>query len=184
MKIDRRSFLKVSAWTIAGTAFLPGLTSCAQGPIRFGWVTDIHYALAPVKWGRYFSEGTQKLSEAITLFNQQALDFVIETGDFKDQNEPAEKRQTQSYLKEIEAQFAQFNGPRYHVLGNHDLDSLSKMEFQSLVQNSGITPDQTFFGLKREVIGLLYWMPVFGRMKCHTIMGTINGTIQPSRNFN
>jgi len=145
MNMNRREFLKVSAWTIAGTAFLPGLTCCQFGSIRFGWVTDIHYALAPIKWGRYFSESKEKLSEAITLFNQSALDFVIETGDFKDQNEPAEKRKTQSYLKAIEAVFSQFNGPRYHVLGNHDLDSLSKMEFQSIIQNSGISPRHTYY---------------------------------------
>lgn len=143
--MNRRSFLKVSAWTIAGTALLPGITGCQFGSVRFGWVTDIHYALAPIKWGRYFSESKEKLREAITLFNQSALDFVIETGDFKDQNESAEKRKTQHYLKDIEAVFAQFNGPRYHVLGNHDLDSLSKMEFQSIIQNPGIAPEHTFY---------------------------------------
>src|SRR5690606_37895957 len=37
------------------------------------------------------------------------------------------------------------NGPRYHVVGNHDFDSLSKEAFQGVVENTGIPRDKTFY---------------------------------------
>lgn len=145
MLIDRRKFIKVSAWSVAGAYILPGLQGCHPKPLRFGWVTDVHYAEAAVKWGRYFTESIDKLSEAIALFNQANLDFIIETGDFKDQNEPPEKLKTKKYLRKVEAVFTQFKGNRYHVLGNHDVDSLSKSEFQALIENSLISQDNTYY---------------------------------------
>jgi len=150
MMINRREFIKASSWFIGGTLIVPSIQSCAPQAISFGWVTDIHYALAKVKWDRYFFQSKDKLAEAVLLYNQLNLDFVIETGDFKDENAVPDKQKTLTYLRDIEAVFAKYNGPRYHVLGNHDLDSLSKDEFQSVVLNSGISNAHTYYSYVKK----------------------------------
>lgn len=113
--------------------------------LRFGWVTDIHHSQAAIKWNRYYFESLNKFTEAIDLFNHAGVDFVIETGDLKDQCEAPSHRETLMYLIEAEYLFAQYNGPRYHVFGNHDLDDLSKSEFQSVTSNFGIPRDQSYY---------------------------------------
>ncbi len=148
--INRRQFIQTGTWLVGGALLSPLIQSCTIKPISFGWVTDIHYALAKVKWDRYFFESKEKLSEAILLYNQLKPDFIIETGDFKDENAEPDKAKTMQYLKEIEAVYANFKGPRYHVLGNHDLDSLSKQEFQGMVNNTGIPAAQTWYAFVRR----------------------------------
>ncbi|MGQ1785674.1 metallophosphoesterase [Saccharicrinis sp. GN24d3] len=143
-KLNRREFIRNGALIIAGLSFLPSWASPSR-KLRFGWVTDIHYAEAPVKWGRYYSEGVFKLKEAVNLFNSENVTFAIETGDLKDQSELPVEKETLGYLKKIENEFAQFKGPRYHVLGNHDLDSLSKEQFMSHVENTGIDKSKTYY---------------------------------------
>jgi hypothetical protein len=54
------------------------------------------------------------------------VDFLVELGDFKDEDDPSVEVNTISYLQAMEAVFGQFRGPIYHVLGNHDMDSISK----------------------------------------------------------
>jgi hypothetical protein len=49
------------------------------------------------------------------------------------------------YLEAVEKVFAQFDGPRYHALGNHDLDSISKEQFLSRVENTGIDPGRSYY---------------------------------------
>lgn len=143
--ITRRQFIQTSVWITGGVLVSPLLQSCKADNVSFGWVTDIHYAQAQVKWDRYFAESKDKLEEAILLYNQLVPDFVIETGDFKDENAEPDKAKTLQYLKEIEAVFQGFKGPQYHVLGNHDVDSLSKEEFLTNVINTGIAPGKSYY---------------------------------------
>ncbi|MBR8536883.1 metallophosphoesterase [Carboxylicivirga sediminis] len=143
--ISRRQFIQTSSWVIGGMALSPLLYGCQPGHVAFGWVTDVHYAQAVMKWDRYFTESREKLFEAILLYNEKKLDFAIETGDFKDEDPTPDKQRTMAYLRAIEEVFAYYKGPRYHVLGNHDVDSISKQEFQSAVTNAGISPDKTYY---------------------------------------
>ncbi len=41
--------------------------------------------------------------------------------------------------------FQQFAGPRYHVLGNHDMDSLSKRQFLGNVENTGLDAGRSYY---------------------------------------
>jgi alkaline phosphatase len=85
------------------------------------------------------------MENCISLFNDQKVDFIIETGDFKDQSEPADEASTISYLQTIEKVFRQFDGPTYHALGNHDMDSISKPQFLANIENTGIAPDRSYY---------------------------------------
>lgn len=113
--------------------------------LRFGIVADPHYADTDTRGTRFFRESKAKLAECVEDMNRQKVDFLIELGDFKDQDEPPDAAKTLQYLQTIEGVFARFNGPRYHVIGNHDLDSLSKAQFQAHIDNSGIPSDQTYY---------------------------------------
>ena len=146
--VSRRCFLLNSGILIAGYAFgakhgyANGLNETRA---RFGIVTDIHYADAPANGTRHYRESLAKMRECVELMNGQNVDFLIELGDFKDQNSVGDETSSLQHLGAIESVFQQFNGKRYHVLGNHDVDSISKRQFSSLVQNSGIEQQRHYY---------------------------------------
>jgi len=128
MKIDRREFVETTLTLLGGIPFsLFGSAKEDFEPIRFGIVTDIHYAdrVTPDNSNRYYKESLGKLSECVDLMNEQDLDFLIELGDFKDQGAVPKEEETLDFLNTVEKEFRRFKGPCYHVLGNHDHDSIS-----------------------------------------------------------
>lgn len=145
--ISRRTFLRIAAAAGLGTL------SCAPGrmrvtdvrPVRFGMVTDCHYADADTGGTRFYRESLDKLSECVTRMNEERVDFLVELGDLKDQGKPPVEAETLKYLEAAEAVFRRFNGPRYHVLGNHDMDSLSKGQFLSCAVNTGVDPGRSYY---------------------------------------
>ena len=147
-QITRRVFLRSSASALAALSL-----SCAylkkSGAVRrttrFGIVTDCHYADADAAGTRFYRESLDKLSECVELMNAEKVDFLIELGDFKDQGRPPVERETLSYLEAVEKVFGQFDGPRYHVLGNHDMDSISKTQFLSRIENTNIDPRRSYY---------------------------------------
>lgn len=108
-------------------------------------VTDCHYADAAPVGTRFYRESLGKLSECVDRMNAEGVDFLIELGDFKDQNRPAVEAKTLRHLQSIEGVFRRFQGPRYHVLGNHDMDSISKQQFLSRVENTGISAGRSYY---------------------------------------
>ena len=69
----------------------------------------------------------------------------LELGDFKDQDKPPAEKKTLSYLQAVEKVLKRFNGPTYHVLGNHDLDSISKEQFLKQVDNTNIDSNRSYY---------------------------------------
>ena len=131
----------VAAVLIAASLAAPA----AQAPplVRFGVVTDIHYADADTVGARTYRESDDKLAECVQVMNAKGVTFLIELGDFKDQDRTPDEARTLTYLEKIESVFAGFKGPRYHVIGNHDTDSLSKAQFLAAAPNTGIVPNAT-----------------------------------------
>lgn len=148
-RVARRDFLKSSGLIVAGIFSGPGFAVIAgssdKPQLRFGMVTDAHYADAAARGERHYRESLAKMSECVRLMNVQKVDLLIELGDFKDQGEPVQENNTLQYLKTIETAFGKFRGPRYHVLGNHDMDSISKNQFQSRIKNTGIPRWSTYY---------------------------------------
>jgi predicted phosphodiesterase len=141
MKTSRR------AWTLFPLIMLAcGLVvPAAQAPplVRFGVVTDIHYADIDPNGARTYRESPAKLAECVQVMNAKGVAFLLELGDFKDQDKTPDEARTLAYLTRIESVFSAFNGPRYHVIGNHDTDSLSKAQYLASAPNTGITPNAT-----------------------------------------
>lgn len=113
--------------------------------LRFGIVADAHYADTDARGGRAYRDGLKLMCECVETMNREKVDFLVELGDFKDQDNPPVEARTLTFLKTIEAEFAKFAGPRYHALGNHDMDSLSKTMFLEAVENTGISKDKSYY---------------------------------------
>ncbi|MCQ2392448.1 MAG: metallophosphoesterase [Kiritimatiellae bacterium] len=144
MNMDRRAFLlSAGAFGLFSAVRLHGEELSGQNPlVRFGMMTDVHYAdkdpdPAPVGvvGRRFYRESLRKLDAAMAVFNARKVDFAIELGDYKDQC--ADKPATLVHLETVERHFAAFAGPRYHVLGNHDFDCLTEADFFARVTNDG-----------------------------------------------
>ena len=146
MKTDRRKFIETTV-TILGGIPLSGIFLSGDNarPVRFGILTDSHFADRDHMGSRYYRESLKKLSECVELMNDQKVDFLIELGDFKDQGNPPEKDETLRFLDLIEKEFCRFNGRRFHVLGNHDHDSISKGEFLERITNTGFTKAAAYY---------------------------------------
>lgn len=110
--VSRRRFIQ------SVTAMLPVvlMPSCASfindnKKIKIGICSDIHHDLMP--------DAKSRLQSFIDEAKESNVDFIIQLGDFclpKSGNIP--------FLNI----WNQFKGPKYHVLGNHDMDKGSKKE--------------------------------------------------------
>lgn len=105
--------------------------------LTFGMFTDVHYADIPERGTRIYRQSLDKVNQCIDTMNRRKAGFLIELGDFKDMPVPPDKKATLSYLQTIETAFSRFTGERYHVLGNHDVDCISKEDFFTIARNSG-----------------------------------------------
>jgi len=113
--------------------------------LRFGIATDSHYASKKMVNNKYYSQSLDKMKEFVGVMNQEKVDFVIHLGDFKDEGESQETAETLSFLQQIEEIFTAFDGPTYHCVGNHDVDSITKKEFLENVTNTGISKDESYY---------------------------------------
>lgn len=77
--------------------------------ITFGVMADIHQD--------FMYRAEDRLEEFIERMNKEKVDFIIQLGDFCF---PTEENRSFVSLWE------KFEGPRYHVLGNHDMDRCDK----------------------------------------------------------
>lgn len=132
--LGRRAFLKGGSLVLAAAGL--DLTSAtrlladdarAAGGLRFGLVTDLHYADKPPAGTRHYRETLAKLAEAAERFKKDRPDFVVELGDLIDAADSVETEQT--YLKRVNKEFAAISRARHYVLGNHCVDMLTKDEF-------------------------------------------------------
>ena len=146
MKTNRRKFLATTVTIIGAIPFSEIILSKDNfRPVRFGIFTDTHFADRDSSGSRFYRESLNKLSECVDLMNEQKADFLIELGDFKDQGNPPEGSETLRFLDIAEREFNRFMGPRYHVLGNHDHDSISKREFLDRIDNTGFSKASAYY---------------------------------------
>lgn len=154
--VTRRTFLKGAGVLMAGIS--PGVSfACAnsmgrKAKLSFGILTDAHYSDTDPKGSRQYRESAAKMLECVTQMNDKKVDFLVELGDLKDQGQPVSEEKTLGYLETIEKVYAKFQGPRYHVLGNHDVDSISKEQFLSRVENTGIAKGSAYYSFDSKGI--------------------------------
>ncbi len=142
--------------------------------VRFGVVTDLHYADIPTSYSRSYRLSKGKLAEALGVFTARQEDFVIELGDFKDlgrdEKNRISKEITLKFARDIEAVFASgFKGPRYHVLGNHENDCLDKEDILPCYVNTGVPPGKSYYAFVR------------GGVRFLVLDGNFNSKMEPYR---
>lgn len=154
--IGRRAVLRSAFAVMAGPVATSLSYTCSPAlsrggrPVRFGVVTDCHYADVDPAGTRFYRQSLGKLAECVDHMSAEKVDFLIELGDFKDQGRPPGERDTLAYLQDAEAVFRRFGGPTYHVLGNHDVDSISKSQFLACVTNTGVNRERSYYSFDVE----------------------------------
>ncbi len=161
-KISRRKFLLTSTLLAGTTAISPLAFSIDNKKhVRFGLLTDSHYADRDPGEVRFYRQSLDKMAECIMELNQQKIDFAIHLGDFKDQDELPKEKRTLRYLRAIEKEYAKFNGPRYHCIGNHDVDSISKKQFLENIENTDIPWNKSYYSFDNNGFHFIVLDPNF-----------------------
>ena len=93
VSIGRRAFMHRGALYLAGAAGLALAEDHAFGlavdekkerRVRFGLITDLHYADKKPAGTRHYREAPGKLREAVERFRKDGAEFLVETGDLVD----------------------------------------------------------------------------------------------------
>ncbi|KKI92538.1 hypothetical protein WQ54_09030 [Bacillus sp. SA1-12] len=79
---------------------------------EFGLVADAQYCDCDAPGTRFYRNSVDKLASAAQTFNQHDLAFTVQLGDIID-------RELSSFSTILPI-YNQIEGPKYHVLGNHD----------------------------------------------------------------
>ena len=74
--------------------------------VRFGVCADVHKDV--------MHDADQRLQVFVSEMNEKDVDFIIQLGDFC---------QPQEYNETFMGIWNSFEGPKFHVLGNHDMDN-------------------------------------------------------------
>jgi alkaline phosphatase len=145
--MKRRKFI-TNLYASGSLILLSNLSiSCKDKPkgFRFGLISDLHYADRTNLGNRFCSHSINKLKDAVDQFKKSSLDFIIELGDFKDQGEKPQRVETLQFLDTIEKVYQSSGLPAYHVMGNHDMDSISKNDFLSHTSNPGNANKKSYY---------------------------------------
>jgi len=132
--LSRRAFLRRGTLVMAAATFgrwardgwtedVPATTPA----LRFGLITDVHYADKAPTTKRFYRESIAKMREAVAKFHEAKPAFVIEVGDLIDEAPTAEGEI--GHFKTIDAEYALLPCDRHYVLGNHDVWTLTKTQF-------------------------------------------------------
>ncbi len=134
-RLNRRGFLRGGTLFLAAGSLARGSAPIASAGerslVRFGVITDLHYADKPAAGTRYYRETPSKLAEAAARFREEAPDFLVELGDLIDAADSVADEL--AYLERINGDFAAIGERRHYVLGNHCVDTLTKEEFLGAV---------------------------------------------------
>jgi predicted phosphodiesterase len=154
MTTTRRVLAVAALAVLAVSAAPPALVAqtTSRVLVRFGMVTDVHFADIDPNGARAYRESDRKLAECVSVMNDRRVDFLVELGDFKDQDQAPQEARTLGFLRHIESVLALFKGPRYHVMGNHDVDSLSKAQFLSFAKSASIPPGQAHYSFAQKSV--------------------------------
>ncbi|XP_042440479.1 manganese-dependent ADP-ribose/CDP-alcohol diphosphatase-like [Zingiber officinale] len=115
----------------------------AKQPLfSFGVITDIQYADIPNGHSfhgvpRYYRHSIQVLQRAVQQWNddqkkKKKVQFSMNFGDIVDGYCP--KSESLSAVQKVVKEFERFNGPTYHMIGNHCLYNLPRNQLISLLK--------------------------------------------------
>jgi len=107
--------------------------------IRFGLMTDLHaHDIDSPLEGKWMAHTEERIHAFTDAMNAWDPDFVIELGDFINGwvvlgADPGDPARIPEVLAWAQALYQHFTGPRYHVVGNHDLYNLDKEQLREIL---------------------------------------------------
>jgi len=113
--------------------------------VKFGVFTDVHYAKNIFSGNRRCDLSLVKLKNIVNDFNSRDLDFCVCLGDIINSVQDFEKDILN--IKAVSAEFQNFNMPYHIVLGNHDLEAMSKSDFHNAF---GQIKNETYYSFVYE----------------------------------
>jgi len=129
--LPRRGFLKAGAAALGSGLLVLSRSADSQArpetELTIGVFTDSHFADREPAINRYYRDSAEKLAECVRTLAEAKPAFAICLGDLVDKGKTVE--QQSAFVKQIEAVFRKFDGPRHHVIGNHDVATLTKDQF-------------------------------------------------------
>jgi alkaline phosphatase len=97
--------------------------------VRFGVFTDVHYAKGIEYGDRVCDVSLLKLRNIVNDFNGRNLDFCVCLGDII--NSVQDFDIDKANIGKVAEEFRKFGMPSHIVLGNHDIEAMSKSEFHT-----------------------------------------------------
>ena len=116
--MNRRDFLSKSMMAGAVTSLpisLAGFNLTGSGKLQIGMMADVHQDI--------IHDGYARLCRFMDEMKERNPDFIIQLGDFA-----LPRSRNQPFLDV----WNEFEGPRYHVLGNHDMKDLGFTREQTM----------------------------------------------------
>lgn len=142
-----------------------------QPLFSFGVISDVQYADIPdgrsfIGVPRFYRHSLLILQSAVQSWNNhQKLKFVMNFGDIVDGFCP--KDESLEAVKKVVNEFEKFNGPAYHMIGNHCLYNLPRHKLLPLLQIPSVdgrayydfspTPEYRFVVLDGYDISAIGW---------------------------
>ncbi len=146
MTLGRRAFLHNGTLVMTAAACASSsLAAVPTDPLKFGLITDLHYADKPAAGSRHYRETLGKLAEAGSAFEKHGPAFLVELGDLIDAADSVELEKR--YLMTVDREFSAMCKDRHYVLGNHCVDTLKKEEFLGSVGQ-----DKSYYSFNRSGI--------------------------------
>lgn len=118
---------------------IPCLTFGTDDIVRFGLIADTHaHDLDSPLEGKWMSNTEERLTAFTAAMNEWDPDFVIELGDFINGwvvlgAEPGDPARIPDILAWADGLYDAFDGPAYHVIGNHDVYNLDKEQYLDIL---------------------------------------------------
>jgi len=105
--------------------------------VQFGLITDVHaHDTDSPGDGKWMSNTEARLDAFTDAMNSWTPDFVVELGDFVNGwlvlgGTLGDSTRIPSILAWADSLYGRFDGPRYHVIGNHDVYNLDKAQYRT-----------------------------------------------------
>lgn len=127
-------------------------TGCKKDKVvaQFGIITDIHHTNKTDIASRKYSAALPKTRHFVKTMNRLRADFIVELGDMLDML--TDNKNPVQNLMEVESIIQSFNGPKYHVLGNHEFDNVSRADLLSYLENTSVPQGKTYYSFNRNGI--------------------------------
>lgn len=137
--MPRRSQAAIVLALIALLGWAVGSYADASGVVRFGLIADLHaHDIDSPLEGKWMTHTEERLATFTDAMNAWDADFVIQLGDFVNGwvvlgADPGDPARIPDVLAWADGLYAAFDGPRYHVIGNHDVYNLDKRTYREIL---------------------------------------------------